>query len=257
MQTQIRGRIMREPKMAGAFYPANKEELSNQLKLLFKKAETKSSPNVKAIIVPHAGYIYSGIVAATGYKLIDKKFKKIIIMGPSHQVPIEGGAYDINKHWKTPLGNIELFKLNNTGIEEHPIAHEFEHSLEVQVPFLQQTLSDFKICPITLGSFPKNLPEEIINSLDEETFIVVSSDLSHYLPYDVAVEKDKKTIKRILSGEKIHPYDACGADCINVLEEVAKKKKWTPKLIDYKNSGDTAGSPFQVVGYACIAYEEK
>ena len=247
---------MRESKMAGSFYPAEKEVLSKQVQLLLKKAKTKNSPKTRAIIVPHAGYIYSGIVAATGYNLIDKKFKKIIILGPSHQVPFDGGAYDTNKQWSTPLGKVELFKLKKSDIEEHPIAHEFEHSLEVQVPFLQETLRDFKICPISIGSFPENLADEIINSLDEETFLVVSSDLSHYLPYDVAVEKDNKTIKRILSGEKIHPYDACGAECINVLEEVAKKKNWTPKLIDYKNSGDTAGSPFQVVGYACIAYEE-
>ena len=150
-----------------------------------------------------------------------------------------------------------MFKLINSKVEEHPIAHEFEHSIEVQVPFLQEILKDFEICPISLGSYSEKLVEEIINSIDDETFIVVSSDLSHYLPYDVAVEKDNKTIMRILSGEKIHNYDACGADCINVLEEVAKKKNWTPTLIEYKNSGDTAGSPFQVVGYACIAYDEK
>jgi len=248
---------IREPAVSGMFYPNSKAELSQMIDSLMQKCVKKKLDNVKAMIVPHAGYSYSGIVAASGYSLIkEKPHNMVIIMGPSHRIPFLGGAFDTNEFWITPLGKVKVNNFYAEKIKLLPEAHIHEHSIEVQVPFLQKTLRDFSICPISLGFYAGSITNDILKNISDNTLIIVSSDLSHYLPYADAVKTDNATIKSILSLEHVNADDACGAEGINILVDIAKIKKWKPLLVDYKNSGDTSGAKSEVVGYCCIAFIE-
>ncbi len=240
--------------VAGAFYPASKEEIESMLNKFFRNFP-KQEKQPKALIVPHAGYIYSGQVAAYAYALLSSKTKKIILLGPSHSFYLNGIATDTNDCWETPLGKVKLMKNNFSKIEE---AHMNEHCLEVQLPFLQKILSNFEILPLVIGDAnPKEISEKIINVLDDDTLLIVSSDLSHYQPYDTAVKIDHNTIKAIqdLDYNKMERQgDACGKISIMTLIDIAKKLNWKPKLLNYKNSGDVIGDKSGVVGYASFAF---
>ncbi len=256
---------MRKPIVAGKFYPQDKEELKKTVEYFLEKSkEAAVTGKLKALIVPHAGYIYSGIVAGAGFKLLKaeqyrKQYKKVILLGPSHSVYFHSASIAA-EDFQTPLG---IVKVGNTKewlkerlIVDLPEAHFAEHSLEVEVPFLQEVLGSFELYPFVLGEVDeKALAEAIAPFLDTDTFIVVSSDLSHYLPYEAAVKKDKETIQNILNF-KFTELDACGRKPITVLMHLARKLNWKPFLIDYKNSGDTAGDKKRVVGYAAIGYEQ-
>lgn len=244
----------RNAAVAGQFYPKDPVDLQDMVMEFLKKAKKSTVANIKALIVPHAGYIYSGIVAASGYAAIKgHNYDRAIILGPSHRVKINGGVFDTNEKWKTPLGEIETDSFPSKKIKKSEQAHKWEHSLEVQVPFIQLTLKDPIIIPIALGG---PLDEtELIKPLDEKSILIVSSDLSHYLPYEHAKQVDNATIKKILELKPEVEYDeACGADGINAIIRLANKNNWKPTLLDYRNSGDTAGDKQGVVGYACIAF---
>lgn len=244
---------MREAIYAGAFYPSDKKELEETIHKMLSKVKAKAGlGTVVAAIVPHAGYIYSGEIAASAYAEIGKANpKKIVLLGPSHQEYLEG-AYTFSDDWVTPLGEIKVSSANLPVIE-----HDAEHSLEVQVPFLQSVLKSFELVPIIYGEINGKKMAEIVE--EEGGFVLVSSDFSHYLPYEYANRIDKKTVDNILSldfEELEKSGDACGLTGIIALVILAKKRGWKPVLLDYRNSGDTAGDKDKVVGYASIVFTE-
>lgn len=256
----------RYPAVAGAFYPSEEDELKEMIHSFLGKATSASAEikNLRGLIVPHAGYVYSGPVAAFAYKLLlDKKFQKVIAIGPSHYAAFIGAAEDDNDFWQTPLGNVKTERMSSLvrsrEIHCYPQAHAPEHCLEVQLPFLQTVLSDFVFYPILSGEIsPAVLAEVIEPALRNDTLLLISSDLSHYLPYQNAVRVDKNTINIIssLDFKNAHLIDACGKTGIITAMHIAKSKKWKVKLLDYRNSGDTAGPKSNVVGYAAFAFYE-
>ena len=266
---------IRMPVWAGKFYPATKSELKQTIDTLTQKAKqttVKIPPNkeLKAIILPHAGYIYSGFTAAhASFVLSEKQFNKVILLGPDHRVGFINGAISNVKGYQTPLGFIRLHEdtkilLKKTNLFQYiqPF-DEVEHSLEVILPFLQYYLNEFELVPIVMGrtSEINGISDAIEPLLNPDTLLVVSSDLSHFLPYSEAVTRDKGTIDIILNyrPEELKKREncACGKIPILVLMEIARHQEWQPVLLNYTNSGDTAGDRSKVVGYAAIAYFAK
>jgi AmmeMemoRadiSam system protein B len=257
---------IRKPAVAGSFYPNEPEQLKEMIeKFLGRAKETKLPGSLHALIVPHAGYIYSGPTAAFAYKLLEKEnFPKIILIGPSHYATFFGAAQSGMTGWQTPLGiaTCASLKLNPDLFSTLPQVHEPEHSLEVQVPFLQVVMKkDFTIYPILIGEANhERIADSLIGQVDEKTLIIVSSDLSHFNPYEKAIKLDSLCNKVIpeLDIDTMHASgDACGKAPILVLMHIAKKKGWKGMLLDYRNSGDTAGSKNEVVGYGAYAFYEE
>jgi AmmeMemoRadiSam system protein B len=247
------------------FYPGDKTELHHLVETylqeaLHKQSETDEAP--KAIIVPHAGYIYSGPVAASAYaRLLPARdqISRVILLGPSHRVAFQGLASSSATHFVTPLGQIPLDrelieKLQSfQQVKQLDQAHALEHSLEVHLPFLQEVLADFSLVPLVVGD---TQPQDVAEVLEAawggpETLIVISSDLSHYHDYETARQMDQATSRAIeaLQPEAIQYDDACGRNPLNGLLELAKRKGLHAETIDLRNSGDTAGPRDQVVGY--------
>lgn len=213
---------------------------------------------LRGIIVPHAGYIYSGPVAAYGYKLLqDIELKRIILIGPSHYAMFPGMVESGYSSWGTPLGETETFSIQ---LPSYAPAHEPEHSLEVQLPFLQHVLEGkkFQICPILTGEISPKEGAAVLEKV-KDAFFVVSSDLSHYLPYDTAVTRDRLSVSLIEALDVdgfVKNGDACGKTGIAIIMALAKKKGWKIVKLHYANSGDTAGPKDGVVGYAALAIVE-
>ncbi len=255
---------IRPSVLAGTFYSSDPDQLKNQINEFLEKAKKiKGIKNPKAVIVPHAGYQYSAQVAVHAYKqLINKNFNKIFIIGPSHRVLFQGIALTNFTDWKTPLGIIQASKLwkeiqNESSFSVLNEIHTFEHSIEVQLPFLQTILKKFTIIPLITGRIQnhKEIAGTIINYLDENSLLVISTDLSHYLSYKQAQKIDNKTNKQILNLDtEIDHEQACGADGVIISIEIAKLLKWKVKLLDYKNSGDTAYDKSKVVGYSSFIF---
>jgi AmmeMemoRadiSam system protein B len=258
----------RPPAVAGLFYPGNSEVLSHDIRAMLAGAN-KISCTTKALIVPHAGYIYSGAIAASGYAAlanIASRIRRVVLLGPTHRVAVRGLALPGVDAFSTPLGSIPLDTEAMQCIAHLPQvtvsarAHAQEHSLEVQLPFLQAVLHDFKLLPLAVGTASADEVDEVLELVwgGDETLIVVSSDLSHYLPYDLARRMDSSTAQSILNMQTGITHDhACGATPINGLLLAAQHFHLTPHLLDLRNSGDTAGSKDGVVGYAAFAFEEK
>lgn len=260
---------IRPPAFAGSFYPKEESSLQKVIDSYIANAEPKKiDGTIKALIVPHAGYVYSGPVAAYGYKALQQQkntIKTVILIGPSHRMQFRGCGLANFSDWRTPLGLISASPKTKHLETESQFTllnetHVFEHSIEVQLPFLQHILDTFAVFPITTGIVEdeEQLAQTIEKYLDKQTVIIVSSDLSHYLPYKEANIVDKKTVNTILDLETdITPEQACGAYGIRILIELARLQHWKPVLLDYRNSGDTEGSKDKVVGYAAIALVEK
>jgi AmmeMemoRadiSam system protein B len=256
---------VREPAVAGIFYPAGATQLRQEVSALLSNAATKSGPVPKAIIVPHAGYIYSGAVAAAAYRLLTparNDIHRVVLFGPAHRVYLDGMAVPTAKSFATPLGNVsidqamvgEISKL--PGVYTSDAAHKDEHSLEVQLPFLQTVLEKFTLVPIVVGNCAAALVANVMDAVwgGPETLIVISSDLSHYLPYDQARLVDKNTCERILTGAAALSGDeACGANAINGLLKSTHYQQLQVEAIDVRNSGDTCGDKTRVVGYGSFA----
>ncbi|GIX40579.1 MAG: hypothetical protein KatS3mg129_0312 [Leptospiraceae bacterium] len=255
--------IVRPSAVAGYFYPASKETLIKMIQNYIDQAQVFIQNKPKALISPHAGYIYSGPIAAYGYKSIIpyyKEYDHIILLGPSHFEYVPGIAYHPAQYFETPLGRIPVYiegieKIANLPyIYENIDAHKKEHSLEVQLPFLQYIFKNksFDILPLAVG---KISPEEILELLNilynNQSLIIVSSDLSHYYDYNTAKLLDEKTALAIeeLNPYQIHYEQACGRLPIQGLLLFARQKNWKPIRLDLRNSGDTAGDKRQVVGY--------
>jgi AmmeMemoRadiSam system protein B/AmmeMemoRadiSam system protein A len=264
---------IRKPVYAGSFYPDTPEELEAVIKQLVhrvKPIHVNRPPHssLKALIIPHAGYIYSGLTAVhISLVLEEDQFKKVIVMGPDHRIGFQGGAISDASAYETPLGRIPINKdavrlcKNKYIFQIIPISDRLEHSVEVILPYLQYFLKKFEIVPVVFGQ-GRDLAEKAAAAfnplLDETTLVVASSDLSHYLPYREAVAKDRETIELILNlnaDELIKRENAaCGKTPILVVINMARRYNWQPVFLHYSNSGDTAGDRSKVVGYTVIAF---
>lgn len=257
----------REPAVAGTFYPANPQQLHQILDQLLIDAETGNKVP-KAIIVPHAGYIYSGPVAATAYARLIKAhdlITRVVLIGPSHRVGFSGLAVSKAETFSTPLGTISVDLqavetiLKLPFVDYNEPAHAFEHSLEVHLPFLQETLDSFSIIPIVAGDATATQVSQVLDILwgGDETLIVVSSDLSHYHDYATCKKLDKETsiVIENLQYERLAFDSACGKVPVSGLLKLAREKSLSIKTIDLRNSGDTAGDKKRVVGYGAYAID--
>ncbi len=255
---------IRQPAVAGTFYPASPEHLQVMINDMLGEASFKKlSP--KVLIVPHAGYIYSGPVAASAYCLLKpmrNSIKRVVLLGPSHRVAFEGLAVPTSQSFATPLGNISLdTQLINQLLELNQVhhlddAHAAEHSLEVQLPFLKTCLEHFKLIPIVVGDATPYAVAETIETLwgDNSTLIIISTDLSHYHSYEEACHRDEQTIKAIEQlSSSLTGGQACGCYPLNGMLKVAQQRGMEVITLDVRNSGDTAGDKKRVVGYAaCV-----
>ena len=254
--------LIRQPAVAGMFYPADKQTLKDDIYDYLKGVKCEQRKNIKAIVVPHAGYIYSGPIAASAYKQLipyKEKIKRVVLLGPSHRVAFNGLAIPEADFFTTPFGNIPIDKKGIQLISELPQvivseqAHKEEHSLEVQLPFLQAVLNEFSLIPLVVGDAERHIVAEVIDLLwgDEHTLIVISTDLSHYHAYNKAKELDQATSEAIvnLQADLIGYDDACGRNGLKGMITVAEEKHLSIDTLDLRNSGDTAGDKNRVVGY--------
>jgi len=256
----------RPPAVAGMFYPGDAATLKRDVNMYIAAgAVERKAP--KAIIAPHAGYVYSGPIAGSVYALLSpasSTIRRVVLLGPTHRVAVRGMALPTCDAFATPLGNIPIdrdaFNLltDLSQVVLSDAAHAQEHSLEVQLPFLQAVLSDFRLLPFAVGHVGSEAVAEVLDRLwgGDETLIVVSSDLSHYLPYAAAREVDGATAQRIVAeSPDITHEEACGATPLNGLLLAARRRGLHPRLVDLRNSGDTAGDCSRVVGYGAFAFE--
>ena len=259
---------VRPPAVAGLFYPGEPDELKSVVEgFLREPPEDRSTP--KAVIAPHAGYVYSGPIAGSAFSALaasSGSIRRVILIGPAHYVPIRGLALPGHSRFATPLGEVRIepegaqAALRLPQVRVVPEAHAREHSLEVELPFLQALLGDFDLVPLVAGEAGGDEVAEVLERLwgGPETLIVISSDLSHYLPYAAAQRADRETADEILAlGGPLHSRQACGAVPINGLLEAARRRDLVPELLDLRNSGDTAGDPARVVGYGAFAFHER
>lgn len=278
---------IREPAVGGLFYPKDAAALSKTLDGLLAAAPKESVPGLKALICPHAGYAYSGPIAARAYKLLEgQKYATVILIAPSHYALFPGISVADADAYRTPLGLVPVSPRAQTLARIKPFVLEpkcsvqrpswwqqssraapavgadtpetWEHSGEVQVPFLQHVLGNFQLLPLIFGEADPELAAQILaNQLDSQTLIIASSDLSHYHPYESARQMDERCVKAIcdLNLDALKSQEACGKAPILTVMHLAKIKGWKTKLLDYRNSGDVTGDRRSgVVGYAAIAF---
>ncbi len=260
---------VRPAAVAGQFYPADVGQLQSMLTDMLGSKKPYTGKPVKALVVPHAGFIYSGPVAASAYQAIAKQatqIRRVVLLGPSHRVGFHGIALPTASAFQTPLGMVRIDQSALAQIRSYPQvqdldqAHQQEHSLEVQLPFLQTLLNDFLLVPLVVGECPASQVAEVIEALwgGDETLFVISTDLSHYHSYETAVKQDSQTTQSILDlqPERIGYEDACGRNPLNGFLLAAKDHALKSHLIDLRNSGDTAGPPDRVVGYGAFAFTQ-
>lgn len=264
---------VRQPAVAGIFYPDSPEELRAAVVSLLRGCSSapEDEARPKALIVPHAGYIYSGEVAAEAYARLQAyrdSIRRVVLVGPSHRVGFRGLAVTTANVYRTPLGDVPLDVDAAARVSTLPqvqaldAAHASEHSLEVQLPFLQSVLGDFVLLPIVVGSASADEVAHVLEVLwnDDATVFVISSDLSHYLDYDRANRIDRITCSAIesLDGDRIGDEQACGRHPVRGLLVAARRHHLRPETLRLCNSGDTAGDRLRVVGYGAWAfYPEK
>ena len=262
---------VRAPAVAGMFYPGESRELARSVAQMLgtaaHDAPERAAP--KALIAPHAGYIYSGPVAASAYALLAparSRITRVVLLGPTHRVAVRGLALPGCSAFATPLGTVEIdaaaveMLRALPQVKESAQAHALEHSLEVHVPFLQTVFEKFTLVPLAVGNASAQEVAGVLEALwgGPETLIVVSSDLSHYLSYGDAQAVDRATAKAILAlAADISHEQACGATPVTGLTHVARARRLKPELIDLRNSGDTAGDKVRVVGYGSFAFYEE
>jgi hypothetical protein len=250
------------------FYPDIPQDLTRQIHDFLDTVPPSAAPVPKAIIVPHAGYIYSGPVAAAAYARLAAarhRITRVVLIGPSHRVPFQGIAVSSAEAFDTPLGRIPVDLpavarvLKIPGTVTLDAAHANEHSLEVHLPFLQTVLDSFSVVPLVAGDLPYDQVAAVLDAVwgGPETLIVVSSDLSHYLDYDAARALDRRTCAAIesLDAAAIAADQACGRIPVGGLLTLARRHHLTVETIDLRNSGDTAGPRNQVVGYGAWVFE--
>lgn len=257
---------IRPAAVAGMFYPAEPDRLHRMVCALLAEAAGKGVVP-KALIAPHAGYIYSGPIAASAYKQVESargRIRRVVLLGPAHRIGFNGLAASTADAFSTPLGNVRLDRESIAEILQLPYvialdqAHAEEHSLEVHLPFLLETLGDFSLVPLVVGHSQAEQVEEVLDRLwgGEETLIVISSDLSHYHEYSAARAMDAATAQSIVDmvPERIGYEDACGRLPIAGLLLAAAHRGLHADLLDLRNSGDTAGPRDRVVGYGAYVF---
>ena len=287
------------PAVAGMFYPRDETDLAKLVDKMLAEAKPEGIERLRALVCPHAGYEFSGKIAANGFKQLEgRKIRTVVVLGPSHTSRFLGAAVTDAEVVETPLGRIpvsakaaELAKLKpfdlhpkaevhrpqwwQSSPKELPVFGEetpftWEHSVEVELPFLQRVLKDFEVLPVVFGQVePEDAATSLLTVLDDDTLLIASSDLTHYLPYDMARMLDTTTVQAVcsLSTAWLEEEEAaiqsqtrgqvslaCGRDPILTVMHIARQKGWKAKLLDYRNSGDTAGRKEAVVGYAAIAF---
>jgi AmmeMemoRadiSam system protein B len=245
---------VRRPAVAGSFYPSDPDELSALVAALLESAPRR--PPAKAVVAPHAGYAYSGPIAASAFRALPSGVTRVVLLGPSHFALLRGLAAPRAAAFETPLGRIPLDIPE--GLPRDDAAHLREHSLEVQLPFLQVALGNFRLVPIAVGDAGPTEVAGVLASVwgGPETVIVVSSDLSHYLPYDEARRADGETARHIEQLVPVPGAAACGAAPLNGLLFEAARRGMRCERLDLRNSGDTAGDRSRVVGYGAFALRE-
>lgn len=259
--------IVRGPAVAGMFYPADPDELRRQVLSFLGAAESEGSAPPKALVAPHAGYVYSGPVAGSAYAQLARhaaNISRVVMLGPSHHVAFAGLACSAAETFLTPLGPVQVDQIAFEAVEDLPQVRlleapfEGEHCLEVQLPFLQVALESFRIVPFLVGDTDSERVAQVIERLwgGNETLIVISSDLSHYLDYDSATAIDADTSRAIeeLNPTSIKHHQACGRNPLNGLLREARLHGLQARTLDLRNSGDTAGPRNQVVGYGAYAF---
>lgn len=260
---------VRSPAVAGLFYSDSADSLEAEIQGLIADVEVRGPPP-KAMILPHAGFAYSGAIAASGYarlRLAREIVTRVVLVGPSHYVPLRGLAVSSADAFATPLGPVPVDRpaverlLGLPQVTRSEAAHAREHSLEVHLPFLQQMLEGFTIVPLVAGDATAEEVAEVLDLLwgGPETLIVVSSDLSHFHGYATARRMDADTASAIeaMAPERIGGDQACGRVPIRGLLTTARRHDLVVRTIDLRNSGDTAGSKGQVVGYGSFVFEPK
>lgn len=266
MFTREPGLTVRQAAVAGSFYPLGDKELKAAIDALIAQAEQVSQAGLAGVIAPHAGYTYSGPVAANAFAPVAScgiPFERALVIGPAHYVPLSGVAAPSSAAFATPLGQVEidrdaiaaLVKAGLVGIDDR--AHAPEHALEVELPFLQAVLGRFSLIPLLVGDdAPEQIAAIIDALLDDRTLLVVSTDLSHYLDHASAQKRDLATAATIERFEfsRLGPYDACGFAALNGALCAAHQRRWGIKRLDLRNSGDTSGDRNWVVGYGAWAF---
>lgn len=247
---------VREPVAAGTFYPRDPEALAATVDGLL--GELQPDPELRGIVAPHAGYVYSGPVTATAFCLVPRP-ERVMVLGPSHFVRLDGCAVSAAETWATPLGGVPVDdQLRSAAVaagcrlDDEP--HASDHAIEVELPFLQRVCGDtLTVLPVAVG---RTAPADVARLLDElDAFAVVSTDLSHYLPDAVAREHDRRTAAAVVGGAAadIADADACGVYALRGLVEHARRRDRVLELLDLRTSADSAGGPDRVVGYGAFA----
>ncbi len=256
----------RQPAVAGSFYPADPQELRSMLERYLQAASTDDTAP-RAMIAPHAGYIYSGPVAASGYARLLRSghhYRRVVLLGPAHRVAFKGLAATSASAFATPLGDVAVDREAIETLARLPQVHELdephrlEHSLEVHLPFLQLTLKDFSVVPLVVGDASAEEVCEVIEALctGPDTLVIVSSDLSHYHDYETATRLDSETTRQIeqLNYQRLAYDQACGRNPVSGLLLFAQRHGLSATTLDLRNSGDTAGPRDQVVGYGTYVF---
>lgn len=264
---------VRPAAVAGSFYPEDAQSLRAVVEEHLKEARRASAPVPsdapwpKALIVPHAGYVYSGPVAARAYATLEPGvdvIERVVLIGPSHRVPFEGIALPSHAAFETPLGRVPIDETSRRQLLTLPFvdviddAHRWEHSIEVQLPFLQVVLETFSVLPLSIGHTTPSRVRAVLEALwgGDETVVVISSDLSHYHDYATAKRMDAATADAIesLDPARVRLDDACGRTGVQALLHAARQRSLVPQTLDLRNSGDTAGGRDEVVGYGAWAF---
>lgn len=260
---------VRPAAFAGTFYPSDATELRQLVRYCIANGvPDKHFTPAKAFLLPHAGYIYSGPVAGTGYRCLAQErsvVRRIILLGPSHRMSFKGLAVTHASAMATPMGEVPVDDAAVTKALELPFvelveaAHEREHSLEVHLPFLQAALDWFSVVPLVVGDASEDKVSAALELLwgGAETRIIVSSDLSHYHDHATAQQLDRATAERITRLEPVTTQQACGANALNGLLHSTRTHGLRPRVLDLRNSGDTAGDKSRVVGYGAVAFERR
>ncbi|MHB1311174.1 MAG: AmmeMemoRadiSam system protein B [Gemmatimonadaceae bacterium] len=256
---------MRPPAVAGTFYPGDRRVLAASIDAMLGSG-VRHPGRPKALVVPHAGYVYSGPIAASAYLQLREPFPtRVVLLGPSHFEPVRGMALPSADAFATPLGDVPVDAAavdalaGAAGVVTAAAAHRWEHSLEVQLPFLQRILPGFTLLPLSVGQPRVDDVAAVLDTLwgGDETLIVVSTDLSHYLPYEDARTVDARTARAILARDAaIDDEQACGSYGLRGLLLVAHRRTLSVVQLDLRNSGDTAGDRSRVVGYGAFAFYE-
>lgn len=259
----------RPSAVAGRFYPAGAAALRAEVQRLLDAVDAGSdaaAPVPKMLVVPHAGYVYSGAVAAHAYARLARRrrqYRRVVLLGPAHHAALRGLALPEAAAFDTPLGAVPVDAEACARAAALPqvvrsdAVHAHEHALEVQLPFLQTVLDRFTLVPLAVGQAPAEAVAEVLERLwgGSETLIVISTDLSHYLGYGPARVADAQTVRQILQpGPAITHEQACGATPLNGALLAARRRGLQPRLLDLRNSGDTAGDRSRVVGYAALVF---